>query len=417
MPLLAPEYISLLSDLNESHMLQPEVSSGKRKTPTVPLDYNDAKVRDIYGIHAPLSTSKAIYEEFIELQKLSIGYPYKFVDTKSLVGVEVEVENVLYISPNLPLAFWQITDDGSLRNRGKEFKTVPLAIRWVEYALMQLFGGLNSTIDFSSRTSIHVHQDVRGLTCSQLLTLLFTYITVEELLFKFAGNHRKNSIFCVPLAETNLMNFFTDYRTLLTFIKTIPDSQWNKYSAFNVLAVPQFGTVEYRHLPGTNNIGKILAWIDLLSRLKIRAYTTPYQQAINQINELNTNSSYRQYVEELFGPALIYLDTTTLLRDMEQQVYMVKNCTITNPFHQKLVTSEVEYGSHLAHACKLFPIQDKLGPIKYELWVQWYRKYFPQEDELHLFQGVTQNIDAYKQHVEKEGAAMLDIIFGPECAA
>src|SRR5258708_1191940 len=139
----------------------------------------------VFKVGAPSRVIPEHADEFVRLNKLEIISPYKFADPKTLVGIEVEVENVMYINPNIPLAFWQITEDGSLRNNGREFKTLALPLKYVESALKQLSEGLNPNVDFSVRTSVHVHQDVRGMAMSQLIGLLLTYISVESLLFKF----------------------------------------------------------------------------------------------------------------------------------------------------------------------------------------------------------------------------------------
>ena len=277
-------------------------------------------------------------KDFIINNKLEYANPqFQFADPKAHVGIEVEIENISYINPNIPLCFWKITEDGSLRNHGKEFKSVALPIKYAQLALEQLFSGLNPDIDFSSRTSIHFHLDVRGLEITQLITLMFVYATVENLLFKFVGANRRNSIFCTPITETR---FFTDLditkkNRMFDCLQTI----WQKYSALNMLPISQFGTVEFRQMAGTSNVTKLCIWLDLLSRIRLFAYKNTLSNVLNTISDLNTNSQYRHFIESVFGELTVYLDTTSLISDMEKPVFICKNCVAINKFHNHVITT------------------------------------------------------------------------------
>ncbi len=294
----------------------------------------EKKVRQVFNLGAPPKPDPEYVEKFIASQKLKLINPeFPFEDTKTLVGIEVEVENVTYINPNIPLCFWMIEEDGSLRNHGQEFKTLAIPTSHVQLALEQLFGGLNPDVDFSNRTSIHVHLNVQGLSIKQLLTLMFTYSVVENLLFKFAGANRRNSIFCVPITETRL---FADLNISKSkYLRSHLTETWQKYSALNMIPISTFGTVEFRQMPGTRDVTKLCIWIDLLSRIRLFAYRNSLESVMQTIGELNTNSQYRRFIDQVFGNLAVYLDLTSLLPDMEKAVYIVKNCTATNEFHQK----------------------------------------------------------------------------------
>ena len=300
------------------------------------VNWRDKLVRDTYKLPAPPKQEPKYIDAFIQSNHLQFKNPeYPFADMKSHVGIEVEVENVTYINPNIPLCYWIIAEDGSLRNHGKEFKSVALPTSRVQLALEQLFNGLNPDIDFSSRTSIHVHVDVRGLTINQLITVLFTYAVLENVLFKFAGVHRRNSIFCNPITETRLFNQLniSDKHNLRAMFDTV----WGKYSAMNLNPVRQFGTVEFRQFPGSADITKLCIWIDLLTRIKVYAYKHSLEHVVTEISQLNTTSEYRKFVNSVFGELIAYLDTTSLLADMEKAVYICKNCAAINEFHQRVL--------------------------------------------------------------------------------
>lgn len=331
----------------------------KRKTFS---DQSTDTISDIFGIGVPYTVDAGLITQFIEFHpELAVREPYRWSVPKSQIGIEVEVENVLKIDPNIGLCFWAIKQDGSLRNNGREFVTPGvISVPHAEAALMHLFGGLNSNIDFSSRTSIHVHLDVRQLTLEQLLSLLLAYTTVENLLFKFVGNVRRNNIFCVPILETGLFdNLGKDPKRFLWSI----DNYWSKYTALNLLPILNQGSIEFRHMPGTSDVPKILRWIDMMTRLKVFSYKYSLDYIVNAISELNSNSRYRQFVELIFDDLTTYLDMTQLLPDMEKAVYIVKNSAISNKFHDMLLKTPKE-DSHLGK--RLNSWMKKLAPEQQE---------------------------------------------------
>lgn len=293
-------------------------------------------------VHPFVVPAEEYLRHFPEIRSKS---PYIFTSPKVLIGVEVEAENVIRINPNLHSpTLWAIKDDGSLRNHGREFVTpgvIPASA--AEDSLRFLFSEINQDIDFSKRTSIHVHMDVRQLQFKQLLGLLFTYSVVENLLFQFVGNNRRNNIFCVPIIETSIMEKLSKNPVAsLTHIST----HWHKYSALNLLPISRWGSIEFRHMPGTTNIMHIIQWIDLITSLKVFAYRYTLEEIVDRIIALNSNSRYQQFVESVFGEKCVYLNMSNLLNDMEKAVYLVKHCAFTNTFH-KLVTNTVNYESRL----------------------------------------------------------------------
>jgi hypothetical protein len=176
--------------------------------------------------------------------------------------------------------------------------------------------------------------DVRQLTLQQMVALLLTYLTVENLLFKFVGNNRRTNIFCTPISETGIMETISS--SPKKFMHSIQHT-WMKYTGLNLLPIASFGSVEFRHMPGTNNINKLLAWVDLITRLKQFVYRFEYADIVSTIMALNSNSRYRQYVDLIFDDMTSYLDTSNLLADMEKPVYLAKNCAVVNAFHNEVI--------------------------------------------------------------------------------
>lgn len=232
-------------------------------------------------------------------------------DKNTYLGIEVETENVqIWHQSGFP--YWKITEDGSLRNSGREFITVPIKAFRAENALTTLFKyQINSDIEFTERTSIHVHMNVRTLTLDQLRAMILLYILFEKALFRYVHKDRYNNIFCVPLTETNfgekLINLFHSNTISLS---------WMKYTALNLLPIWEKGTIEFRHLHGTKDIPEIMGWINLILCLKKMALRTDPKIIWETIESLNTSSQYHAYASEVFGTYITNLDENYLEKDI-----------------------------------------------------------------------------------------------------
>jgi len=324
---------------NLDDIIQNKISSQKKNE----ISFEKTKLAELFRHRVNGIITHEIVKQFAGYhQGLFNSCDYIFKDKNTLIGIELEVENVLMIDPNIPLIFWQITEDGSLRNRGREFKTYPTPLGYIEPALRLLLDGINKDVDFSKRTSIHVHMDMRHMTLSQLMGALFTYAVVENVLFKFAENERRQSIFCVPITETLI---FTNLHKKPEHLFIDISNYWQKYTALNLLPIKTFGTFEFRQLPGTMNLKKILIWIDLLSRIRIFAYRNDFTTIMAKITELNTSSAYKEFIADVFGELAVYLDQSNLLSDMEKPAYILKHCGVTNDFHQWIIGQKNEKSS------------------------------------------------------------------------
>lgn len=178
------------------------------------------------------------------------------IPSKELIGIEVEAEHVLSV-PGLNQSVWTITEDGSLRNAGKEFITKPIEAHYAVAALHNLLGNCNFC--FSPRTSVHVHLNCQDLTTNQVLDILLLYCLYEKTLYRFVGRGRWKNIYCTPITECGLLGQIAAYGV---------KAPWEKYTGLNLLPLSQHGTIEFRHMHGTTDVKKLSVWIDLITRLK-----------------------------------------------------------------------------------------------------------------------------------------------------
>ena len=198
----------------------------------------------------------------------------------TLIGIEVELEGVndLNINHNGFLNYWNVVEDGSLRDGGMEYVlTRPFAGDDLITALDIFDKTISKSghdIRLSERTSVHIHIDVRDLTYAQLMRFVSLYAVFEESLFKIAGGeNRKNGIFATSLAnaEGYISRLGSNGDNPENHIGNDNLMHFSKYSACNLAAVKTYGSLEFRNHEGTYDTTRILNWINILLSLRKEA--------------------------------------------------------------------------------------------------------------------------------------------------
>lgn len=294
------------------------------------------------------------------------------VDNSTYVGIEVEVENIQALPAfphfNVFDPIWSAKGDESLRNNGVEYVSAPIKGNNIPLALKALEKYLKEhqpKHEFTDRTSVHVHVNVRKLTFEQLLTYVVTYMLVEESLFgyvaKHAGISRFNNINCVPLIESDFYigldraikaHQQKQYTSVISSFQT----GWKKYSALNPLPITNFGTIEFRQMAGTCDALVLITWINLLLSIRKYAVTHTLDETFKTIKELNTNSNYHIFLGEVFGDLAIHVQSPSITHELEAGVCAVKDLLlyvqdghlkpknfqeyINSPLHQSLIASK-----------------------------------------------------------------------------
>jgi hypothetical protein len=194
---------------------------------------------------------------------------------KGHVGIEIEVEGARLPKGEPPYNylgdFWQYKRDGSLRGEdsGEYVYQKPFEFDQVDASLDDLwkrFKDANTRLDVSNRTSVHVHLNVLPFYQNRLVSLMALWFTFEEILSHWCGDTRVGNLFCVrakdgPAIITQLKNFVER------------KGQYNlnadalHYSAFNVGAIFEFGSVETRTLRGVTEPETVKEWVRILRRL------------------------------------------------------------------------------------------------------------------------------------------------------
>lgn len=201
------------------------------------------------------------------------------VVSNSAVGVEVELEFVH--QPYLPaLAHWEATHDGSLRFFGVEFVSEILNGPLLLAALDELSEYLQEANGLyfrrrSSRTSMHVHVDISGLTRKQIRRFVALYLLYERALYTIAGRKRENNVHCIPVWKHSYT--VSRYMEIIRKFKQNKELKVNSshkgaedimYSGIGMGKWNKYSTIEFRLFGGWLSSEDTLEKINLLLSLK-----------------------------------------------------------------------------------------------------------------------------------------------------
>lgn len=189
------------------------------------------------------------------------------------VGVEIEVEG--HGLPNdgiFGFKYWNVERDGSLRGESCEFVLKnPLSIEELPIALGELDGAYRargSVVHDSVRAGVHVHVNVQELTFNQLFNFIACYYILEEVLVHWCGPSREGNLFCLRCRDAEgLFPFIKDAVKRQDLRVLHADAI--RYSSLNLKALAQYGSVEFRAMRGTRDLGLILDWATVLHKLKL----------------------------------------------------------------------------------------------------------------------------------------------------
>lgn len=177
----------------------------------------------------------------------------------TLFGIECEIESIRGADG----VTWQITEDGSLRNNGREFISPPISRDEAVDGFRNLHHCISissSAPKFSDRTSIHVHVNCQNLEETVVRNIIYMYALYEEFFFRMATPDRRHNIHCVPLTETHLPSL---YRMGLPGMV----ERWHKYTALNIKPLSKYGTLEFRHMHGHDDEFLFNEWLVILENL------------------------------------------------------------------------------------------------------------------------------------------------------
>ena len=260
-------------------------------------------------------------------------------DKKTYLGIEIEVENIRENFDDYEEYFWSCKEDNSLRNHGVEYVSNVLIGEQIVYALLTIAHHIPASAIFSQRTSIHIHMNVRDMTPDQVAKFMLSYLVVERLFYLFAGCNRDKNIFCVPLYDLTIIEH------LFKYIKAFPNypapqKENTRYSGLNFDPISTFGSLEFRQLPGTHDVSRLLTWINFILCLKQFSLQSTLEDLITEIITLNTNSEYKMFALKIFGSLLDQFPQENLEQELAIGVLSVKRSLFSNDFKNNLLISQ-----------------------------------------------------------------------------
>jgi hypothetical protein len=213
------------------------------------------------------------------------------VSNEDGIGVELEMENIqffkggcLQLTPYLkrlplPLNYWKPVEDGSLREgtefifKGALFGANITAALDDMAAFLSVFKRNGKPVKITDRCSVHVHLDVRDFDENQLNNLILVYLLVERVLFQHINPLRLKNNYCRPLSDSSFKFTLNDMLSNtgsrgLPNLSNVVKRDCDKYSALNVLPINKYGSVEFRHHHGTDDMTAIKNWVNIILAIK-----------------------------------------------------------------------------------------------------------------------------------------------------
>lgn len=192
------------------------------------------------------------------------------------VGIEIECEG-----ENLQVwdsMLWKIEDDGSLRGvfptgRAEYVLKKPIPIKLVGKAMDEIIAAQKlAKFNFSFRTSVHVHVNVQELEEHELVSMIYTYLLLEEAFMNYCGKERKGNRFCLRLQDADgILDFVSAIveRGLSWFVANTREDHM-RYSAINLASLRKYGSLEFRGMRGNMDKSIITNWCNAL--VAVRSY-------------------------------------------------------------------------------------------------------------------------------------------------
>lgn len=263
--------------------------------------------------------------------------------TKGDFGIEVEAEGKGMKA--VASDFWRSEDDPSLRGRFPDSRIEhvlcqPIVMKDVLPALKELAESqAKAKLNFSFRTSVHVHVNMHELTYKQILNVIYTYLLLEEPLLNYCGEKRVGNRFCLRLQDAeglleSLKAVFSNGEGSLFAIAR--DSI--RYASINLEAIPKYGSIEFRGMRGTLDVDTIHAWVKMLE--KIRAYALSMED-VEAVHEQFRAVGANDFIKGVLGSTL----TKLVGDDFEYQLNKSYSLSLDLPYAYKAYKAKpaVEY--------------------------------------------------------------------------
>lgn len=266
---------------------------------------------------------------------------------KGLFGIEVEVEGAMLPRED-PTGVWKVVADGSLRGECAEYVLrTPLDLDKAKNGIIHLNKLLeNSLINMSYRTSVHVHVNIIHMRMSQLRRFVYTSYLLENLLVHFSGEDRIGNRFCLRVADAEgQLQAIGSVISAEGQIYRLSNDEF-KYAAINLVPIRGQGSVEFRSMQGTTDVGTISTWLGMLD--KIVSFAKSSEMPCRDISEWAAQGpeDFLNYVMGEYAQFLKFPEFEDGIRRAEENLYVL---SLQEPKNEKVEIEEK-------------PLKPKLGP-------------------------------------------------------
>ena len=246
--------------------------------------------------------------------------------TDVLFGLEIESEGIQRTGGLAP-RLWQTKSDGSLRGDYRlECVTYPLSGERLREAIRQYCANAQEASEpFSWRCSSHIHMNCLNLTAKQVAALMLLTYATDNYFYAAGDDARRCNYNCrpasllLPMAEFlgELARCF--HRGALQKAFRLLGGRANgrgepRYVGMNWWSLRKFGTVEFRHFPGTRDEEQLSRWIRMCG--KLYAAAIKYGN-IPRVATLLADGPDR-FGEEVFGSDWSRMTYDTHLQDWQE---------------------------------------------------------------------------------------------------
>lgn len=195
-------------------------------------------------------------------------------------GIELETEKwrIPDLDYNDLTKYWRFVADGSLRGElAQEAVSSPLRGASLVRAIRMLCKSINKATNdaFTFRCSTHVHVNLLDLPQEKLASMFLVGLCADNFMYEAGGGARRGNYNCRP---ASLLMDEVEQLALLSHQVANSDrddmpprgvlhDNRHKYLGTNFSALRKFGTVEFRHFPGSQDPKQIIKWCELIGGL------------------------------------------------------------------------------------------------------------------------------------------------------
>jgi hypothetical protein len=254
-----------------------------------------------------------------------------------MIGIELEIEakGESILPKKNDLTYWEADKDGSLLN-GVEYRLIrPLRGDELAGAIDEMFQKPHKFERYmTGSTHIHLDMTEEATTAEIVKNITFMMYCLESVIFQITDPTREycgytNKLISAP--ETLIGAILNaSEEDGFKYLKDLCADHYNigRFYGLNVLALAQFGSIEFRYFPTAVSREELEAWIRLVMQIKQAAAGVSITQ---MIDIFNSEERYEQFINTYFAEwrddFLRYVPATTAAMMAQKAIAVSQSCT------------------------------------------------------------------------------------------